>query len=68
MVDYRAIVAFLVQYYVFVVIAGMSAILYMLPDFQNSRLSILAVIVVLALLYLVILDREVNDIKMTTVK
>lgn len=58
MVDYRALVATLVRYYVFLVIGGLCAIAYLLPDFKNSRLTIAAILVVLLLVYVVIRDQE----------
>lgn len=58
MVDYRALVAALVQYYVFLVIGAICAIAYMLPDFKNSRLTIAAILVILLLVYIVIREQE----------
>ena len=58
MVDYRALVATLVRYYVFLVIAGICAIAYLLPDFSNTRLIIAAILVILLLVYIVIRDQE----------
>jgi hypothetical protein len=58
MVDYRALVATLVRYYVFFVIGGLCAIAYLLPDFSNSRLTIVAIIVVLSLVYLIIREQQ----------
>jgi len=66
--DYRAIVAFLVRYYVFVVFFGLSAIAYMLPDYKNSRISILGMIIFLLLIYLVIRDHDIHDIESREVK
>ncbi len=58
MVDYRALVATLVRYYVFLVIAAICSILYLLPDFRNSRLTIAAIMGTLFLVYIVIRDQE----------
>ena len=58
MVDYRELVATLVRYYVFLVIGGLCAIAYLLPDFSNSRLTIAAIVVILSLVYLVIRDQR----------
>ena len=61
--DQRAIVAFLVRYYVFVVFFGLSAIAYWLPDYENSRISILGMIIFLLMIYLVVRDRDIHDIE-----
>lgn len=61
--DQRAIVAFLVRYYVFVVFFGLSAIAYMLPDYENSRISILGMIIFLLMIYLVVRDHDIHDIE-----
>jgi heme A synthase len=58
MVDYRALVAALVRYYVFLVIGGLCAILYLLPEFSKSRLTIAAILGTLFLVYIVIRDQE----------
>jgi exosortase/archaeosortase len=67
MFDYRALVALLVQYYVFVVFFGLSAIAYLLPDYKNSRITILSIIIILFTLYVVIKDEESRDIPMRSV-
>ena len=61
--DQRAIVAFLVRYYVFVVFFGLSAIAYWLPDYENSRISILGMIIFLLMIYSVVRDRDMHDIE-----
>lgn len=66
--DQRAIVAFLVRYYIFVVFFGLSAIAYWLPDYKNSQLSILGMIIFLLMIYLVIRDHDLNDIKSKSVQ
>jgi exosortase/archaeosortase len=67
-IDYRALVAFLVRYYVFVVFFGLSAIAYWLPDYKNSHLSILGMLIFLLMIYLVIRDRDIHDIESKEVK
>ena len=66
--DQRAIVAFLVRYYVFVVFFGLSAIAYWIPDYENSRISILGMIIFLLSIYLVIRDHDIHDIESREVK
>lgn len=63
MVDYRAIVAFLINNIVFVFFFGISAILFMLPDYKNSQASILGILLILLLIALVYRDHVVHDIE-----
>ena len=63
MIDYRAIVAFLMNNIVFVFFFGISAIFFMLPDYKNSQNSILGILLILLLIAFVYRDRVDNDIK-----
>jgi hypothetical protein len=63
MIDYRALLAFLEYYIVFVYFFGISAIVFWLPDYQNCKASIYGTAFILFLLGLVYRDHVVNDIK-----
>ena len=67
-IDSRALLAFLVRYYVFFVFFGLSAIALMIPDYKNSRISILGIIIALFMVLAVIRDHDIHDIESRTVK
>ena len=46
-VDYHAVLAFLVRYYVFVVFFGLSIIAFWLPDYKKHKLGIIAILIIL---------------------
>ncbi len=62
-VDHRAVLAFLIRYYVFVVFFGLALIAYLLPDYKNSYVTIISTIICLLTLYLVIKDQEIQPIE-----
>ena len=63
MIDYRALLAFLEYYIVFVYFIGISAIIFWLPDYQNCKYSIYGTVFMLFLLGLVYRDRTIHDIE-----
>jgi hypothetical protein len=62
-IDQRAVLDFLIHKYVFVCFFGISAIVYLLPDFENNKLTIMSIICILVVVYVCIRYREENDIQ-----
>ena len=62
-IDQRAVLDFLIRNYVFVCFFGVSVIIYLLPDFENNKLTVMSIICALLVVYVCIRYREENDIQ-----